>query len=82
MSNREDFKKWAKEKKKKPITSFSFGPYKGVNFEDVPTSFLKWFVENGTGTKELYDTVEQIYWGREQGTIPRPISDYNEGYGM
>ena len=56
----QEFREWAKKKKNKPITCFSFGPYKDVPFEDVPTSFLKWFVENGSGTQELYEIVEKI----------------------
>jgi hypothetical protein len=64
-------------KNRKPITSFHFGDYKDIPFEEVPTWYLEWWINNGQGTRELYITVEQIYWGRLEGVIPRPAADFN-----
>lgn len=75
--NKKEFQEWAKKRKAKPITCFPFGPYKDVPFTDVSTKYLKQFVEYGSGTRELYETVEQIYWSRVQGHTPLPVADWD-----
>lgn len=76
MSNAEEFRKWAANRK--PPTCFHFGVHKDVPFSEVPTKYLEWFINEGHGTRELYDAVSVIYWGRMNGSIPRPPCDYDE----